>query len=195
MEELPLVGLFVGGAGRRMGGAPKGLLLGLDGRPLLERLISEVSAAAPAASLVLVGDSSAYARFNLRSLPDAPRGVGPLGGLRALLMEACDRGIDSALALSCDLPFISSALLRRLMLEEPGAMALSPRDGDLWSSMTARYAVRALQEVDTALSEHQYALQGLFNRLGENARALPLSEAERAQLRDWDSPEDMTQAL
>ncbi|HEU4533063.1 MAG TPA: NTP transferase domain-containing protein, partial [Polyangiaceae bacterium] len=93
----PLVGLFVGGRSTRMGGRPKGLLPTPDGAgPIVLRSARLV--ASLGWPLVLVGEASAYRAVlpGVKAIDDAPAGVGPLGGLGALLAEA---GAGPAIAL------------------------------------------------------------------------------------------------
>src|SRR5581483_6618899 len=97
-----LAGIFVGGAGRRMGGAAKGLLPTAGGPSVLDRSRSLLGEAGLAP--VLVARHPAYASLALEHLDDDPPGIGPLGGLIALLRRA---GAGYALALACDMPFLT----------------------------------------------------------------------------------------
>ena len=91
--SAPLVGIFVGGKGRRMGGVAKGLLTAPGGTAtLVARLARVVREAFGEVDLVLVGSADAYAAQGLPSLADDPPGVGPIGGLSALLAEGRRRG-------------------------------------------------------------------------------------------------------
>jgi molybdopterin-guanine dinucleotide biosynthesis protein A len=186
-----VVGLFVGGRGARMGGVVKGNLPSPDGERLLERLVGQCWKALPDAPVVLIGDAPAHADLGLRSLPDAPAGVGPLGGLRALLLHAKQSGAWGALALACDLPYLSSRLIARLAHESQEAFFLAPREGALWHTLAARYSVLSLAAVDATLSAGERALQRVVGRLGGHARALELTPEELAELRDWDTPDDV----
>jgi molybdopterin-guanine dinucleotide biosynthesis protein A len=126
----------------------------------------------------------------VRALDDAPAGIGPLGGLRALLLDARASGHAHALALSCDLPYLEAPLIVRLATEAPAASFLAPREGELWQTLVARYAVAALPAVDAAIAAGDRALQRVVARLGERAVELLVNESERAELRDWDEPGD-----
>jgi molybdopterin-guanine dinucleotide biosynthesis protein A len=174
-----------------MGGVAKGLLPTGSGLSVLDRLLEQSAAALPQASRVLVGNATAYAALALPTIADAPPGVGPLGGLRALLCEAQRSGAEAALALACDLPFLSAPLLRRLGLEAPGSLAVAPRQGALWEPLCARYSVAALPAVDAALAAGERSLQRVFARLGPRALELELDDRERRQLKDWDRPSDL----
>lgn len=181
-----IAGVLVGGAATRMGGRPKGLLRAPDGRTIVERwraMLDELRI-----PLVLVGASAAYRRFDLEAIADAPSGVGPLGGLCALLAHA---GGGRAIALGCDMPLVSPALLERLAHAPGDAPVVSPRRGPTWEPLFARYdAPRVLPMARRRASAGAHSLQGLLDEAG--AAELPLTGDERAQLRDWDSPSDVT---
>lgn len=193
---LPMVGILVGGQGRRMGGVAKGLLEH-DGQTLIERLIDASRlAAAPCEPppLVLVGSAAAYASTGLPVLADDPVGSGPIGGLRALLVAAEESGRD-AIALAVDLPYVTPDLLRRLCFERVGAAALAPREAGRWQPLFARYRpAPVLAAIDVALASGRSSLQAIFDILGmgaDRSAELELAPDERDRLRDWDRPSDM----
>ncbi len=192
-----LVGIFVGGKGERFGGAAKGLLPSLDTQePLIERLRRVASTAVPEARVVLVGQRSEYATLGLDCLADDPPGIGPLGGLLALLREAERGGHDCCLALACDLPFVDAPLVSRLMTHAPGAAAVAPRPDACWQPLCARYAtLSTLTAAETVHAKGRRALHAVLEQLGEHAVALPVSAAEAHALRDWDSPKDVERDL
>jgi molybdopterin-guanine dinucleotide biosynthesis protein A len=191
MARAPVVGLFVGGKSSRMGGLPKGNLRHETGVRLVERLVTVVTEVLPSPHVVLVGQNAAYADLGLPSLSDAPGGIGPLGGLRALLEHAEEHGFQSALVLACDLPYVTPELVRRLSTEEPEALALAPRESGLWHALSARYALSTRVVVDAAVAAREHSLQRVFALLGDGARELAVADAELRALTDWDSPEDM----
>lgn len=194
MKQL-LVGLFVGGRGTRLGGVAKGNLRTREGERVITRLISACQLALEEPELILVGSSGEYSDLGWPALADAPGGVGPIGGLRALLLAAETRAASSVIALACDLPFVSAGLIRRLANEERDAAFLSPRDGEFWQPLIARYqTTAALAVVDAALAAGERALKSVPARLGPRARALVIDERERLELRDCDSPEDLAAA-
>jgi molybdenum cofactor guanylyltransferase len=191
MASTLVVGLFVGGRGLRMGGVAKGNLRLASGVRLIERLARVCRAALPEAPIVLVGRSDAYADLGFFALRDAPAGIGPLGGLRALLTYARDQGSSSALALACDMPFVTPNLVRRLASEAPDALALAAREHGFWHALGARYSTRVTGHLDAAVEAEEHSLQGIFARLGDGARALEVGRAELDALADWDTPEDI----
>lgn len=185
----PLVGIFVGGKGRRMGGVAKGLLTAPGGgETLVERLVRVVREAHGEVDLVLVGNADAYASHGLPSLADDPPGVGPIGGLMALLTEGERRGAPFVLTLACDLPYVNAALLRRLRDFSPGAAAVAARQGERWQPLCARFDPRAARPVaHDLLCAGARSLQAVLDAL--SAAELPLDSD--ADLRDWDEPGDI----
>ena len=194
--RLPAVGIFVGGQGRRMGGVAKGLL-SYQGRTLVERVLDACRSADSAETpspVFLIGNAEAYSATQIAVLGDEPAGRGPMGGLRALLLEAQGLGLD-AVALAVDLPYVHADLVRRLYREEPEAAALAPREAERWQPLFARYRPDlVLPVLDAALARGQTSLQAIFAGLagrGAPVAELALSPSERQALRDWDWPSDM----
>jgi molybdopterin-guanine dinucleotide biosynthesis protein A len=191
MGEL-VVGVFVGGAASRMGGVRKGLLAAPgQGRSIAEHLLALGDSLS--ADCLLVGEAGAYASTGRKALPDAREGSGPLGGLVALLEHA---GARRAVALACDMPYVTAGLLRRLTLLESAAPIVAPRsvlapDGaSRWEPLFARYdAPRVLASARSRLARGALSLQPLLDELG--AQELTLEGDERRAMRDWDRPEDL----
>jgi molybdopterin-guanine dinucleotide biosynthesis protein A len=192
-ETRLLVGIFVGGRGRRMGGVAKGLLKAPDSEAtLVERLRAELASALPDAEVVLVGAADAYADVGLSAVNDEPPGIGPLGGLIGLLAHAERLGATHVLALACDLPRVTGSLLQRLASEVADKSALVTAQGDIKNPLLARYAVaEALPAARAVLGADKRSLQAVLERLGAGAAIMPLTTSEAATIDDWDTPEDM----
>ena len=183
---MTTLGLFVGGRATRMGGAPKGLLPAPDtGESLVFRAVRLAREAGLA--VCLVGDASAYVSA-LREVPvvdDDPAGLGPLGGLRALLRAREGRVI----ALACDMPFVTLDDLATLRDAPDDADVVAPRRASdaPWEPLLARYdCARALPAVDAALAAGERSLQSVLRRLRVTTLALPA-----LALTDWDAPSDL----
>ena len=185
--DSTLLGILVGGRGRRLGGVDKARLPAPDtGEPLYGRLLR--LAREVGAEPVLLGRTAGEVD-GVRRLADAPAGVGPLGGLGALVHEAAGR---PAALLACDLPYVERPLLRRLLREAPSAAVLAPRigPGGKWEVMFARYDSNALRgPLSAAVAAGEHSLQRLLRDV--DVCELELSTSERRQLRDWDTPEDL----
>jgi molybdopterin-guanine dinucleotide biosynthesis protein A len=183
----PIVGILAGGAGKRMGGVDKAQLHAPGGEQLLPRLLRlcrELSLEA----LVIGG----AAPDGTRALVDDPPGVGPIGGLAALLAHA---GSRHAVLLACDLPYLSAPLLERLARTPApsAATVLAARDPATgkWQPMFARYTSAVVLPPLRAAIEQGVRSPQTFLKT-QQVEELPLDDAERAELRDWDRPEDQT---
>jgi molybdopterin-guanine dinucleotide biosynthesis protein A len=172
-----------------MGGKPKGLLPAPDsGEPLVVR--SARLARAAGLSPCLVGAAKAYQPLlpELEVVADSAAGIGPLGGLLGLLRSAGDAPV---LALACDMPYVTQALLARLAEAEPRGDVLATRgENGLWQPLCARYeGERVRAPLERAIAAGVRSFQRLFAQL--QLDELPLSPEERAALVDWDRPEDV----
>ena len=193
MSRRITIGIFVGGQGTRMGGLAKGLLRVPGGsETLIERLLAQCARAAPEARLFLVGQAAPYAALPLPQLADAPAGIGPIGGLRALLLRALEDRSELALALACDLPFLDESVISLLLLPSSAAARVPHTEGRLQPLAAAYAPAQALSAVDHALALGKHALMSVLDQLGTDLERIEF-EAERARaLRDWDTPEDIS---
>jgi len=182
---FPVVGLFVGGAARRMGGAPKGLLTAPGGETIVERW--RTLCGTVGLRCFLVGEADAYARLGIERIADARPGAGPLGGLVGLLRA---QPTAPVVAVACDMPFVTEALLRRLAFSTSTAAALAPWRDDLFEPLFARYdPTRVLPLAERQLAGDDLSMQRLLR--GAGAERLPLSSDEWPLLADWDEPSDV----
>ncbi len=173
-----------------MGGFPKGLLTDpASGLRLVERLLG--FARELDLEPVWVGNAEPYRALapELPELTDARPGAGPLAGLVSLLRAAGDAPV---LALACDMPFVSRALIARLLSEQPEAVALAPRNAaGFWEPLCARYsAPHALPVCEQLLAGPDLSLQTLLRTLPTCELVMQGEEAQR-ELGDWDRPEDV----
>lgn len=192
MSTRITIGLFVGGKGTRMGGLPKGLLRTPDGsQTLLERLRGQCTRVAPDASIYLVGKTPSYSALDWPELADDPPGIGPLGGLRALLLRALADESQLALAFSCDLPFLDEAAIDALITPFSGLTRVPVAHGRL-QPLAAAYAPKAaLAAVDRSLSLGKHALMHVLDLLGAELERVDFDDDRARALSDWDTPEDM----
>jgi molybdopterin-guanine dinucleotide biosynthesis protein A len=184
-NAFPLVGVLAGGRSSRMGRDKAWLPAPAGGEALIERLLR--IAGELALPVVVIGGN---APPGIECLRDEPAGIGPIGGLCALLAHA---GTRPAIALACDLPYLDTALLARLARAESPAAVLAPRDpgSGKWQPLFARYAsARVLPELRRAIDDGVRSLQGVLARVA--VEELALSAAEHALLRDWDEPADIS---
>jgi len=129
---------------------PDKALLRLHGITLLERSIRTLQ---PVVNRIVVagGLDGRYTVPGITTIGDPIPGCGPLGGILAALEES---SADAVCILACDLPFVTTDLLRLLATTEPAVPLVVPRTGDDLQPLCGRYAV----SLKAAL--RQYLLQG-----------------------------------
>jgi molybdopterin-guanine dinucleotide biosynthesis protein A len=135
--------ILAGGENRRMGRDKA--FLDFDGVPLIARVIARVQAVCTEV-IIVANDADAYARAlsssaefipsgaegltvnsvegGARAVGDVYPGKGSLGGIFSGLQAAHEQ---YALAVACDMPFLSNALLRYLISLAPQADVVIPR--------------------------------------------------------------------
>ena len=103
--------VLAGGAARRYGGRPKGLIE-LGGRRILDRVVDAVAAVTGAAPLLVANAPEGPGwRPDLRTVPDVRPACGSLGGI----YTAVASGAGPVLCVAWDMPFITPELLRALV--------------------------------------------------------------------------------
>jgi molybdopterin-guanine dinucleotide biosynthesis protein A len=121
------VAVLAGGKGRRLGGAPKGLIR-FGGQTVMERIL----AALPdrAATVVIANDPGPYASLGLPILGDVDPDRGAPGGVVTALAVS---GTPWTLVVACDMPHVTRAAMETLLAARaPGVdVVCFERRGDL----------------------------------------------------------------
>ena len=109
--------VLAGGAARRYGGHPKGLVL-LGGRRILDRVVEAVQAVTGEPPLLVANAPDAAGwRPDLRVLADARPGFGSVSGIHTAVVS----GSGPVLCVAWDMPFVTAELLRALAEGANGA--------------------------------------------------------------------------
>ena len=103
--------VLAGGRSTRLGRDKSRLRLPGDERDLLARTAALLAACTDEAVVSCRSDAAFGGRFPYRLIPDLEEGLGPFGGVWSLLCALR----EPVLVLSCDLPFMDAATLRRLV--------------------------------------------------------------------------------
>jgi len=141
--------------------------------------------------VVVVGVHPAYAHFarerHLLCLEDFPSGIGPLGGLGALLRFARNR---LCIALACDMPHVAFEDLEALALSPSQAAALLPKRA-YWEPLFARYNPGlALPTLKTFVEAGGRSFQPFLEQLKPELFCPKAPET----LEDWDCFEELNLA-
>ena len=180
--------ILAGGAGQRMGGADKALLM-LQGKPLIfhvsQRFAPQVSALAISAN----GDAARFAALGLPVLPDA-QAKGPLSGLLAGLIWATALGADALASVPVDGPFLPADLVARLAEGAAAVPALAVAGG-------RRHAVYGLWPVGLAPALAAFLAGGAKARVQDFAESVGVVWVEfpdGAAFDNLNTPEDLARA-
>lgn len=120
---------------------------------------------AAAGSVTLVGDPQKYGVLGLSVTPDCIRGIGPVGGLLAVLDATSTK---RNLVIACDMPNLSEVFLRFLLerARDSGADVVLPVDADdLPQPLCAVYATTAREAIRVAVKNGEKKLTKTFHRL------------------------------
>jgi molybdopterin-guanine dinucleotide biosynthesis protein A len=152
--KLPPFGaIMAGGLNTRYGDLKA--LASVGGCAIVERVIERLREVTPDVVLI-ANDGTAYATLRLPTRPDRIPGLGALGGLHAALHWATEEDRPGILAVACDMPFVSTALLQRLLEEAQTRDApdvVAPESGSRrgLEPLCAYYSIRCLPAIDAAI--------------------------------------------
>ena len=172
--------VLAGGRSSRMGRDKAGLPW--QGRPLLQHM-GELLRAAGAARIVVSGD---YPEAG--GIPDAERGLGPLGGLAGVADALPDGPL---LIVPVDMPMLDAPLLARLAGSTARCACYRDHMLPMWLQLDARlrdWLQEALRQPPKQRSLHALhaAQDGVF---------LPLPDAAIARLDNLNTPEQWQEAV
>lgn len=117
----PFGAILAGGENSRYG-APKALAP-VGGVPIVERVAAALRQVTPDL-VVSANEPGLFTSLGVPIHPDERPGLGPLGGIHTALLRAQEAGRLGILAVACDMPFPSVALLKRM-----AALAFPVADG------------------------------------------------------------------
>jgi molybdopterin-guanine dinucleotide biosynthesis protein MobB len=176
----PAVGVILAGGESRRFGAPKALAR-IGGRTLVVRVRDALREVTPDVRLV-ANRREWFDGLGVPQRADAVPGLGALGGILTALRWAREDGADGVLVAACDMPFVASALLRRILAEarETGADAVVPESGGPmgFEPLCAWYGAACLAEVEAMAAAGERRAHRIAGRV--RARRVPLAEVCRA---------------
>jgi len=154
--------ILAGGRATRFGGRDKSALV-VDGRPIVERQLAELSAVAD--DIMIVGARADGARAfqasdrdRLRLVADIVPGCGPLGGLHAALSEM--RG-DRVFVVACDMPYIDGRFAEYLLSLAGETAVVVPQTDRGYHPLCAVYTRACLEPIAVRLAQRRLALREL----------------------------------
>jgi len=171
----PILGAILAGGASRRFGSPKAVAE-VHGRRIIER-VRGVLAEAVDEMVLITNEPNLFAGIALPVRGDREPGLGPLAGVESALLRASERGAGGALCVSCDMPFLSAALLREIAARGGEARAVVPESGRGIEPLCAWYPVGARGQVTRLLASDDRSLRALLESI-ETVR-MPVDEVRR----------------
>ena len=180
--------ILAGGKASRLGGIAKGLLVGAEDVPFLQRLISQLAIAGAHEVVLSANDPQPYAQFGKPVVADLHPGAGPLGGIDASLDYLADR-CESVLFVPCDLPDFSAAEMVALLSAQrstPDRIVMAVT-AESEHPLSAVVPVGVLPAVSSAVRAGRYGVGRLWRELA----AVTVRFDDPARLLNINTPEDL----
>jgi molybdopterin-guanine dinucleotide biosynthesis protein A len=138
--------ILAGGRARRMDGVNKGTLV-IGRSAIIDRQLETLGDVAT--DIFVIGPSDvSWTSRGLRVIPDEIPNAGPLGGIyTAIVRSPCER----TLVVACDMPFLSSALLRRLAAVTDADLVI-PRHARGYEPLCAIYSRACADDIRDRLA-------------------------------------------
>lgn len=178
--------ILAGGRSSRMG-QDKGLMR-FRGRPMVQHVID--AAAMVCNTFVVVTDHPMYSMFGFRTVADEVKGFGPVAGiLSGLRSSATGRN----LVLSCDVPFVTPALLKELVTctADADVIVAEGPDGRI-HPLIAVYSKTCIPVLEKAVAEGEHRLRSVFGNL--RVHSVRFGEEWNNALRNVNSLKDFEHA-
>lgn len=153
--------ILAGGQSRRLGIDKS--LLEVEGQPLLARTVQTLAAFSD--DLVVVANETARYRsldLGVRFVPDEKRGMGALMGIYSGLKAARN---SHALAVACDMPFLSLPLLRYMVPLAKGSDVVIPRRKGLVEPLHSIYGKACLPFMAELLDQGRRKITAFFSQV------------------------------
>ena len=159
--------ILAGGRSKRMGSNKA--LLPLGGRRLVDRAIDLLGPHVE--ELFVVGPPEVFPFLHVPVHPDEIRQAGPLGGILTGLRHV---RFERSLVLGVDLPFLTGAILDRVIRASEGFDLTLPQIGGIHETLCAVYAKSCINPIEALLMAGHKSAQELRERV--RVRTLPEEE-------------------
>lgn len=153
----------------------------VGGRRIVDRVIDALRPVAPDHFLI-ANDAALAAAIGLAWRPDVLPDLGALGGIHAALVWAREQSRAGILAVACDMPFVSTALLAHLVAHAAGAAApdvVVPESGGRRGvePLCAFYGTACIGAIERAAAAGDRRVVGFHGDV--RVERVPLADVER----------------
>lgn len=176
MNDADFGAIIAGGRSTRYGSSKA--LAEVGGAPIVLRVVRALTAAGTEPVGITANEDVARIA-NLRARPDEIPDLGALGGIHTALRWAVEERRAGALAVACDMPFLSVPLLQRILELAHAADrwdVVAPEGGGprLIEPLCAWYGVACLPAIEAALARGDRRMIGFHDEV--RVGRIPLAE-------------------
>ncbi len=154
-KEILTGGVMAGGKSSRMG-TDKGLQI-FRGKHLFNYPVETLK---PFCKEILISSNNlSYHHFNYTLVKDIVYDCGPIGGLLSLLIKMKN---EKLLLIACDMPFVSSETIKRLLDGISDAECIIPVIGEKIEPLCAVYSKSLIQIIEKQIETGDFSLHKLI---------------------------------
>lgn len=179
--------ILAGGESRRMGCDKS--LLPVDGARFIDHIYRRMASLFDEV-LVVTNSPGLYQDLPCRKVPDIYYAKGSLAGIHSGLCHARNQQV---FVVACDMPLLSSAVIRQLALSAPAAEVVIARNGKGVEPLHARYAKSCLPAIEAVLDRGSRRIVDFFPAVRVHelpaVEFLPL-DPEGLSFRNINTPEE-----
>lgn len=155
-HKTGLTGLILaGGKSSRMGRDKA--TMEYKGLPLIRHVLAAIEPVCD--PVLIIGGNIHYESLDIPVVPDIAPGGGAIMGIYTGLLESPN---ESALVVGCDMPFIKTALVKRLAEFAPRFDVVVPRIGGHLEPLLAIYSKRCIPEIDRMIRRGEKRILDFF---------------------------------
>ncbi len=180
--------ILCGGTNRRMQ-TEKGLIV-YNGKTFIERIIDAIIPITN--SIFLVTKNEDYKKFGYPLVPDIYHSKGPLGGIFTALKHS---NTDNNLILSCDIPKITSYVLKNYLVDnvDDSSDVLHVADDNREYPLIGLYSKKLISEFGRALNNDHLKLVRLLEKV--NCKCVKTKPEDYSALQNINTKEELKRLI
>jgi len=169
MDKKEITGIILAGGKSSRMGRDKGLCQ-FRGRKLVSYAIETLKPLCGRMLISANNDFEDYSSFGLEVLSDEVKGIGPMGGILTCLKQS---ETEHNLVLSCDTPFVTTALFEFLLNNiEKRQVVVPAHQTFLLEPLAAYYATNVLADLNRIVQSGDYKMMNFFKKVNFGSLAI-----------------------
>jgi molybdopterin-guanine dinucleotide biosynthesis protein A len=155
---MSITGIILSGGKSTRMGQDKGLIE-IDGMPMIQHVIDHIQ---PLCDQILISSNQEeYNRFGYQVVEDNIKDIGPAGGIISCLPLAKHK---KCIIISCDLPYASTALIKKLLSFSENYEVTIPRIDSYLQPLCGIYSKDVYLKLKNLVDKGQYSIHKLVNQ-------------------------------